>query len=222
MIKLETTLLAQPLRPDHKAILNLVPSGASVLDLGCGNGELLFHLINLKGISGRGVEIDEQSIYQCVSLGLSVSHQDIDDCLAEYGDASFDYVVLNQSLQQVRQFEPVLKEALRVGRKVIVGFPNFAYIKARCQIFFSGHTPVTPSLPYQWYDTPNLHFLSIADFIQYCRQNNLRVEKTVYLDAKREIRLWPNLLAQTGIFVLAGRTEDPARQRSLAGGKLKR
>lgn len=191
---------------EHQVILDLIPSTSSVLDLGCGDGELLYLLASRKKIKGRGIEIDEQAIHQCVSRGLSVSQQDIDDGLSEYGDKSFDYVILNQSLQQVVRLEAVLKETLRVGKEVIIGFPNFVYYKARLQLFFKGRTPVTPSLPHRWYGTPNLHFLSILDFIEYCRGKNYLIKKAVFLDGNRIIKLYPNLFAQIGIFLIKNGT----------------
>lgn len=189
---------------EYRAILDLIPEGSVVLDLGCGDGELLSLLAESKRVEGRGIEINEQAIYKCVSRGLSVSHQDIDVGLSEYGDRSFDYVILNQSLQQVVNLRTVFQEAMRVGKNVIVGFPNFAYYKARLQIFISGRTPVTPSLPYMWYDTPNLHFLSISDFAEYCRREHVRIVKTVFIDGDRVVRLYPNVFAQVGIFLIAG------------------
>ena len=205
MINQHKSSTKEHIKLEYQAILDLIPYGSTVLDLGCGGGELLSLLVEKKGAEGRGIEINEQAIYKCVSRGLSVSHQDIDAGLSEYGDKSFDYVILNQSLQQVINLGLVLGESMRVGRKVIVGFPNFAYYKARLQIFISGKTPVTPSLPYMWYDTPNLHFLSISDFIEYCREKNLNIEKTVFLDKNRRVRLFPNLFAQVGIFLLSNR-----------------
>ena len=191
------------IRLGHRIILGLVKPNSSVLDLGCGAGELLYILIKEKGIRGQGIEIDEQAIYKCVAKGLNVFHGDIDIGLSEYKDKSFDYVVLNQSFQQVRHVDIVLKDALRVGKKVIVGFPNFAYYKSRAQIFFQGKTPVTSSLPYQWYKTPNLHFLSISDFKGYCRVKDIKIEKSFYIGGKRQVSAFQNLLAQSGIFLIS-------------------
>jgi methionine biosynthesis protein MetW len=190
------------IRPDHRAILELIEPRATVLDLGCGGGELLHVLIHEKQVRGQGIEIDNKEIYKCVAKGLNVFHGDVDSGLAEYNDKSFDYVILNQSLQQVRHPGSVLTDALRVGKKVIVGFPNFAYYKARLQIFFRGRTPVTGSLPYQWYETPNLHFFSISDFAAYCRKKGIVVEKKIFLDDERTIAVLPNLFATTGIFLV--------------------
>jgi methionine biosynthesis protein MetW len=192
----------EQIRPDHKVILELIEHRSSVLDLGCGDGELLYLLIREKAIHGHGIEKDEQEIYKCVARGVNVFHGDIDTGLSEYNDKSFDYVLLNQSLQQIRLVEKVLHDALRVGRKVVVGFPNFAFYRSRLQIFFRGKTPVTGALPYQWYETPNLHFLSISDFITYCRSKNIAIERSVFLAEKKRIVLLPNLFAQTGMFLI--------------------
>ncbi|MFH1201619.1 MAG: methionine biosynthesis protein MetW [Candidatus Omnitrophota bacterium] len=188
---------------DHRIILDFVEPRTSVLDLGCGTGELLYLLIKEKNVRGQGIEIDEQAIYKCVEKGLNVIHGDIDSGLTDYRDKSFDYVILNQSIQQVRYLKQVLSESLRVGKKVIVGFPNFAYLKARSQLFFKGRVPVTPSLPYPWYETPNLHFFSISDFLDHCRKNNIKIEHKAFITEFRRILLLPNLLAQSGILVLS-------------------
>ena len=202
--------------PDHLAILGLVSHGASVLDLGCGNGELLSLLIREKTVKGQGIEIDDKSILECVAKGLSVFHDDIDSGLSDYEDKSFDFVILNQSFQQVKKPDAVLKEALRVGKKVIIGIPNFAHINARFQIFFRGRTPVTGALPYEWHDTPNLHFLSILDFMNYCKQRNMTIEEAYFVSSKRKVKLFPNLFAQTGIFVISG-TSKPLSSDSSEG-----
>ena len=187
---------------EHKIISSWISSGASVLDLGCGNGELLNLLIRNKQVHAQGVELSEQAIQNCVAAGLSVFQQDIDTGLTEYADKSVDYVILNQTLQQVRKPDFAIKEALRVGKKVIVGFPNFCYITDRFQIFFRGKVPVTPSLPYEWYDTPNLHFLSIADFQEYCKKSSITVEDAAFISKNRTVRFLPNLFGEVGLFLL--------------------
>jgi methionine biosynthesis protein MetW len=194
---------ANPLRIDHKAILDLIPHKSSVLDLGCGNGDLLYILITEKQVRGQGIEIDEQAIYKCVAKGLNVFHDDIDAGLSDYEDRSFDYVILNQSIQQVQHLETVLNDALRVGRKVIVGFPNFAYYRSRLQLFFLGKAPTTPSLPFRWYESPNLHFLSISDFVDYCWAKKITIERRVHLGKTKSMRFLPNLRADSGLFVIS-------------------
>lgn len=189
--------------PDYRIIVDLVSEGSSVLDLGCGNGDLLQILIARKHVVGRGIEIDEQAIYRCVEKGVSVFHGDIDSGVADYADRTFDFVILNQTLQQVKHLEVVLADALRIGKKVVLGFPNFAYIKSRSQMFFGGRTPVTASLPYMWYSTPNLHFFSIADFDVYCKEKKIRIEAGYYLHERARVHLFPNLLADTAIYLLS-------------------
>ncbi len=191
------------IRLDYRIIIDWIKGESSVLDLGCHEGELLSLIVREKNVSAHGIEIDEQAIYKCVALGLSVSHQDIDNGLSEYGDGTFDYVILNQSLQQVRKPGVVLNESLRVGKEVIIGFPNFAYYKARFQIFFKGKTPLTPSLPYEWYETPNLHFLSISDFVEYCQKRGIKIKRAAFLNGAGIVRILPNLFAQTGIFLIS-------------------
>ena len=188
---------------EHNVISGWIHSGASVLDLGCGDGELLSLLIGKKQVRAQGVELSEQAVHRCVAAGLSVFQQDIDTGLAEYADKSIDYVILNQTLQQVKKPDFVIKEALRVGKKVIVGFPNFCYVSNRFQIFFSGKVPVSSSLPYEWYDTPNLHFLSIADFKEYCRKNQMTVEIAAFISKNRLVRILPNMFGEVGLFLLS-------------------
>ncbi len=188
---------------EHKVISSWISSGASVLDLGCGDGALLNLLIRNKQVHAQGVELNEQAIHNCVSAGLSVFQQDIDTGLTEYSNKSVDYVILNQTLQQVKKPDFAIREALRVGKKVIVGFPNFCYITDRFQIFFRGKVPVTSSLPFEWYDTPNLHFLSIADFKEYTQKNKIIVEDATYISKNRKVKLLPNLFAEVGLFLLS-------------------
>ena len=189
---------------DHKIIAEIIGQSSTVLDLGCGDGELLAILVREKNVKAQGIEIDDKAIFDCVARGLSVFHDDIDSGLSDYEDKSFDFVILNQSFQQVKKPDAVLKEALRVGKKVIIGIPNFAHINARFQIFFRGRTPVTGALPYEWHDTPNLHFLSLLDFINYCKKRNITIEGAYYVGSRRKVALFPNLFAQTGIFVISG------------------
>ncbi len=187
---------------EHKIILGMVKPRSSVLDLGCGDGELMSALVRENKSKARGIEIDEQAIYKCVSRGLSVLHGDIDSGLIDYEDKSFDYVILSQSFQQVKQIDMVLKEALRVGKEVIVSFPNFAYYSARLRIAFRGKTPISHSLPYEWYDTPNLHFLSISDFFDYCHRRSIKITESVYIGEKGRVKIFPNLFALIGIFLI--------------------
>jgi methionine biosynthesis protein MetW len=188
---------------EHKIISKWIRSEASVLDLGCGDGELLSLLIRQKQVHAQGVELSDQAAHNCVAAGLSVFQQDIDTGLTEYADKTVDYVILNQTLQQVKKPDFAIKEALRVGKKVIVGFPNFCYITDRFQIFFRGKVPVTSSLPYEWYDTPNLHFLSISDFKEYCRKNRITVEDAAFISKNRMVRFLPNLFGEVGLFLLS-------------------
>ena len=189
---------------EYRAILEWVKRDSSVLDLGCGDGTLLSILVQEKAVRAQGIEISEQAIYECVAKGLSVFHEDIDNGLSDYSDQSFDYVILNQTFQQIKKPDAVLREALRVGHKVIVGFPNFAYYLARFQLFFTGKTPVTSSLPYQWHDTPNLHFLSTLDFVEYCHKQSIRMEKSFFIREDKKIKLFPNLFAEIGLFLISG------------------
>jgi len=191
------------LQVDYKAIHEIIEPGATVLDLGCGEGDLLALLVKENKVKGQGIEIDDDCVYKCVEKGVSVYHGDLDTGLADYQDKSFDYVILNQTMQQLRKPDTVIKEALRVGKRVIVGFPNFCYLTSRIQIFFHGRVPVTPALPYDWYDTPNLHFLSIKDFEVYCSRRGVRVEKTIFLSKKTVINFLPNLMARNAVFVIS-------------------
>jgi len=190
------------IRIDYRIIYQIIENGAKILDLGCGDGDLMFLLAKEKGVKAQGIELDESAIYKCVEKGLSVFHSDIDSGLIEYPDKSFDYVILNQSMQQVKKADFVIKEALRVGSKVIVGFPNFAYFKARLRMFFVGKVPVTRSLPYHWYDTPNLHFLTISDFRDYCKAIGAEIISDHYLSHNSVVKIWPNFFALNAIFVI--------------------
>jgi methionine biosynthesis protein MetW len=189
-------------RLDHRIISRIVEPECRVLDLGCGNGDLLYLLAREKRARVQGIEMSESAIYECVKKGLSVFHGDIESGLAEYPEHSFDYVILNQSLQEVKKIDWLVREALRIGGKIIVGFPNFAFLPARAMLFFRGKAPITSSLPHRWYDTPNLRFLSISDFRDFCREKSLKVLQAHYLGQRDRISFWPNLFALNAIFVV--------------------
>ncbi|OGS24715.1 MAG: methionine biosynthesis protein MetW [Elusimicrobia bacterium RIFOXYB2_FULL_48_7] len=195
------------LRIDHRIIGEIIHRGAKVIDLGCGGGELLYHLANVKNAAVQGIELNESAIYKCVEKGLSVMHGDLDNGLSGFPDKSFDYVILNQSLQQVRKVEYVIKETFRIGNKVIIGFPNFAHLKARAMLFFGGKAPVTGALPDKWHETPNLRFLSIKDFKEFCSIRGIKVEKAYYLGKYGTISLLPNLFTRNAVFVLSKETK---------------
>ena len=188
---------------EYDIITGWVADKASVLDLGCGNGDLSVRLVKEKTAVVQGIEIDEQAVYRCVARGISVLHGDIDSGLADYADKSFDYVILSESFQQVKKPEAVLAEALRVGKKVVVSFPNFVHYSARWQLFFKGTVPVTPSLPYDWYDTPNLHFLSIKDFQGFCRKRRIAIERSGFVGRRGRVKLLPNLRGLAGVFLIS-------------------
>ena len=194
--------LVAGLGPDHLFIVDVVPQGARVLDLGCGAGELLKVLADQKGVRGTGIEIVEERVYEAAAHGVTVHHGDFSEGLSYYPAASFDYVVLSQTLQQAHETLEVLKEALRVGRYVVASFPNFGHWKSRLQLLFTGRVPVTKALPYEWYDTPNVRSLTIKDFQDFARAHDIRIVRHFYMGARRPVRLWPNLRAVNGLFVV--------------------
>ncbi|PKN01061.1 MAG: methionine biosynthesis protein MetW [Elusimicrobia bacterium HGW-Elusimicrobia-1] len=196
------------INPVYDAAVSWVTENSSVLDLGCGGGELLERLSREKRARVTGIEIDEQAIYSCVARGLSVLHEDLEAGLKDFADKSFDYVILLDTFQQVRRPAVILDEALRVGKKVVAGFPNFANLKSRMQIFLGGRAPVTPALPYKWHDTPNLHFLSALDFEDYIKEKNITVEKREFFTGIRRVRYLPNLFGEEAVYLLsAGKPE---------------
>lgn len=189
-------------RLDFEFIYEYIPSGARVLDLGCGDGDLLY-LLKQKKIRGQGIEKDEESIYKCVEKGLIVHHGDLDEGLEHHLDKSFDFVILNQTIQETRHPGKVILEALRIGKKVLVGFPNFGYWQIRFQLLFTGATPITDILPYRWYNTPNLHFLSSIDFEEFCESQQICIEKKVFFSKNKKIYFRPNFFAKLALYVIA-------------------
>lgn len=189
----------------YEDIVELVEPGSSVLDLGCGNGDLLLRLIEKKQVRGRGVDIEEQAIRECIARGLSVFQGNLDEGLRDYASASYDYVILNQTLQVVHNPVMLLKEMLRVGRRVIVNFPNFGYYRNRFQLVLHGRMPVTRSLPYQWYNTPNIHLFTRKDFLALCSELGVKVLREISVAGGRRLgRMLRNMRASEVCFVLLG------------------
>ncbi|NTV52803.1 MAG: methionine biosynthesis protein MetW [Candidatus Firestonebacteria bacterium] len=199
---------ADILIPDYSRIVSRVEAGSRVLDLGCGKGDLLLRLVKERGVKGMGVEIDENAVIECIHKGLSVFQGDLDEGLSDYGDESYDYVILDQTLQVIRRPELVIAEMLRVGKKAIVSFPNFGHWKVRWKLLWSGHMPRTPKLPFYWYNTPNIHLLTISDFVAFCRAQKIYILEEIDLVQAQDrdpkiIRWGANWRADEGLFVLS-------------------
>lgn len=186
-------------RPDFAAIAGWIAPRSRVLDLGCGDGTLLAHLTREKQVRAYGIEIDHASVVSCVANGVNVLQRDLEGGLAEFDDQSFDYVILSQTLQAMRHTEQTVSEMLRVGREAIVTFPNFGYWRLRFDIL-RGHMPVSDSLPYQWYNTPNIHLCTLKDFEGLCAKLNVNVMQRVVLTEGRPVTLLPNLLGDLAVY----------------------
>ncbi len=189
-------------RSDYAIISDLVEPGTKALDLGCGDGELLQWLAENKGVEGRGIEINGARVQRAISRGVSVYQGDIDQGLTNYPDQAFDYVILGQTLQETRHPLGVLREMLRVGRHAIVTFPNFGHWSVRLSHLFSGRSPRTKLFPHNWYDSPNIHFLTVKDFEELVRQENWSVERKIFVSGHHLDRLLPNLMAEVAVFLV--------------------
>jgi methionine biosynthesis protein MetW len=186
-------------RPDFAAIAAWIPEGASVLDLGCGDGSLLRYLKEKRKVRGYGVEICDDNIVACIRNGVNVIQSDLDSGLSGFETQSFDFVILSQTLQATRHTEALVREMLRVGREGVVSFPNFGHWKARLSIL-RGHMPVSEVLPYQWYDTPNVHLCTLHDFEHFCAQTQVQILDRRVMANDREISLLPNLRGSTAVY----------------------
>ena len=186
-------------RPDFAAIAAWIPPGASVLDLGCGDGSLLRYLQGTSKVQGYGVEIRDDNIVACIQNQVDVIQGDLESGLSGFESNAFDYVILSQTLQATRHTEPLMQEMLRVGREGIVSFPNFGYWRNRMDIL-QGNMPVSEDLPYQWYDTPNVHLCTLHDFETFCHDNKMYILDRRVMTGDSEIKLLPNLLGSTAVY----------------------
>ena len=194
------------MRSDFDVIQSYIQDHSRILDLGCGDGTLLATLAKNKQVSGYGLEINPDHITACVAKGVDVIEQNIDTGLANFADNSFDLVVMTQTLQAMQRPDKTLEEMLRVGKECIVTFPNFGHWKARFYLFFFGRMPVSDMMPYEWYDTPNIHFCTVSDFEHLCRQRNItilhrQVISSGYIDRLFEA-IQPNIFGETAIYHL--------------------
>ena len=202
------------LRPDLAAIAEMIAPNTRVLDVGCGDGALLEHLTRTRGVDGRGIELSQQNVNHCVARGLSVIQGDADTDLAEYPSQVFDVVILSQTIQATSEPKKVLNDLLRIGRRTIVSFPNFGHWRVRLSLLFNGSMPRTRALDQAWYDTPNIHLCTIADFVALARDCGADIERALAIgkNGPREMAVdsWgPNFMAEGAIFLM-----KPARRQS--------
>jgi methionine biosynthesis protein MetW len=202
---------ASNLRPDLAAIAEMIPPGARVLDVGCGDGALLEYLVRTKGVDGRGIELSQQNVNACVARGLAVVQGDADTDLAEYPAQVFDFAILSQTIQATEKPAQVLEHLLRIGRQAAISLPNFGHWRVRLALLFGGRMPRTPALGYHWYDTPNIHLCTVSDFVDLARKNDAVIDRALALKGDSvtgEMRpdAWgPNFMAQGAIFLLRKR-----------------
>ena len=194
---MNTSIIA--LRPDFAAIAAWIQQGSSVLDLGCGDGSLLHYLRETREVHGYGVEINDANVAACIANNVSVIQNDLESGLADFESNSFDYVILSQTLQATKHTEALMKEILRVGHEGIVSFPNFGYWKNRLQVLF-GNMPISRDMPYQWYDTPNVHLCTLNDFESLCSSHQVSILARHVMTGTDDVHLWPNLLGSTAVY----------------------
>jgi methionine biosynthesis protein MetW len=189
-------------RRDYAIISDIIEPGAKVLDLGCGDGELLEWLARHKNVQARGVEINGARVQRAIARGVSVYQGDIDQGLIDYPGQTFDYVILSQTLQETRHPLHVLQEMLRVGRRIIVAFPNFGHWSVRLAHLMSGRAPKTKLFPHDWYDSPNIHFLTVDDFQDLARRQKWVVERRIFVQGQRRVHRFPNLMTEVAVFLV--------------------
>jgi methionine biosynthesis protein MetW len=194
-------------RSDYAIIGEFIEPGARVLDLGCGEGLLLSWLKEHKQVDARGVEMVSASVQKAIARGVSVYQGDLEMALEDYPDGAFDYVILSQTLQETRFPLRVLKGMLRISRHAIVAFPNFGHWKVRLSHLWTGRAPKTKLFPHEWYDSPNIHFLTVHDFESLAQKQNWKVERSIFLAGTREVHLFPNLMAEVAVFLLSNGRE---------------
>lgn len=187
-------------RSDYAIISEIIEPSSKVLDLGCGDGELLAWLMENKQVQARGVELSGPRVQTAIARGVSAYQGDIEKGLTDYPDSAFDYVILSQTLQETMRPLTVLREMLRVGRRGIVAFPNFGHWRVRWAHMVSGSAPRTPLFPHSWYDSPNIHFLTVQDFIDLSAKEHWTIERNIYLAGHRAVSTLPNLMAETAVF----------------------
>jgi methionine biosynthesis protein MetW len=192
-------------RSDYAIIGDIVPPKSRVLDLGCGEGELLEWLAVNKQVDARGVELSGAKVQRAIARGVSVFQCDIDQALADYPDQAFDYVILSQTLQETFHPLQVLREMLRVGQRAIVAFPNFGHWRMRLSMLVSGRAPRTKLFPYEWHESPNIHLLTVEDFEDLARKEGIAVERRYFLAGHRKVTMLPNLLAETAVYLVRSR-----------------
>lgn len=191
-------------RRDYAIISELVEPGTRVLDLGCGEGELLAWLRDNKNVDGRGVELTGASVQKAIARGVSVYQGDLESGLGDYPNQAFDYVILSQTLQQTRDPLGVLNGMLRIGKRGIVAFPNFGHWRVRVSHLLTGRSPRTKLFPYDWYDSPNIHFLTVLDFEALLEKQQWRIERRIFLAGNREVTMVPNLMSEVAVFLFSG------------------
>ena len=189
-------------RSDYAIISELVEPNTKVLDLGCGEGELLAWLAASKDVDARGVELNGARVQRAIAGGVSVFHADIEEALSDLPDQAFDYVILSQTLQETREPLKIVKEMLRVGRRAIIAFPNFGHWTVRLTHLFSGRAPKTKLFPHEWYDSPNIHVLTVHDFEWLVRAQGWTIERRIFLQGQRRVTTFPNLTAEVAVFLI--------------------